>query len=155
MSDLFGNHIVGFPTRRLIYKLCLNLLILYYTGVLKPSSSPELKRPSSANMSSVDSEAWMSDTMTSSMNSTTSSMLFDHIPQPKGNQALKFHFNSTKKIFWVCCKTSCIIKYCKFGNIHENLIFAYICKCVKFLLIKNYHEPYRRHKYSLANSKTS
>ena len=71
----------------------------------------------------------MSDTMTSSMNSTTSSMLFDHIPQPKGNQ---FHFSSTKKIFWVCCMTSCIIKYCKFGNVivNGNLIFTNILQCI-------------------------
>lgn len=53
-------------------------------GVLKPSSSPELKRPSSATMSSADSESWMSDTMTSSINSATSAMLFDPVSQPKG-----------------------------------------------------------------------
>ena len=69
------------------HKSYLNLLASSFTGVLKPSSSPELKRPSSANMSSVDSEAWMSDTMTSSMNSTTSAMLFDNVPQPKGNKS--------------------------------------------------------------------
>ena len=34
MSDLFGNHIVGFPTRRLIY-YCFSLtMLLYLSGQL-------------------------------------------------------------------------------------------------------------------------
>ena len=43
MSDLFGNHIVGFPERRLIYAKiaelelygkCLNVCILWFSGLL-------------------------------------------------------------------------------------------------------------------------
>ena len=28
MSDLFGNHIVGFPTRRLIYRFTVDAIII-------------------------------------------------------------------------------------------------------------------------------
>lgn len=57
--------------------------LLYFVGVLKPSSSPELtKRPNSASMS-VDSDSWLSDAMTASYSSATS-MLFDTPAAPKG-----------------------------------------------------------------------
>ena len=35
MSDLFGNHIVGFPTRRLIYWLNVNTVVIFLSQAVQ------------------------------------------------------------------------------------------------------------------------
>ena len=42
---------------------------------------------------------------------------------------IAFYEEMTKFIFYL---SSNIIKYCRFGNVRENLIFAYICEFVAF-----------------------